>query len=249
MSLLPGPGLVILSFVNSVGGISATGIALFVNNPNIIRVNKDGSGNFTSIVTAMNSITTASQSNTFMIVVKPGIFTEPQIVFKSWVWIEGQKRRMYKLSLQIIPINIPVVGTDNAGISKLTITGGQPELDMLVFYQSSGASFAKGFYVYDVRYGNNYILSLCDTTNGYTVLFSQNCKVGQQYTFTYGWICQDGGSGNSGRNVVIETTSTGGIPNPQPTDIFTCNGINCEILAQSFIFYANSTTTGIFMMY
>ena len=27
----------------------------------------------------------------------------------------------------------------------------------------------------------------------------------------------------------------------------TCNGINCEILAQSFIFYANSTTTGNFM--
>ena len=213
MSLPTGHGLVVLSFVNSVGGISATGIALFVNNPNIIRVNKDGSGNFTSIVTAMNSITTASQSNTFMIVVGPGIFTEPQIVFKSWVWIEGQKDECTVISTNN-PNQHAVVGTDNAGISKLTITGATGTGYAGVFYQSSGASSAKGFYVYDVRYGNNYILSLCDTTNGYTVLFSQNCKVGQQYTFTYGWICQDGGSGNSGRNVVIETTSTGGIPNP-----------------------------------
>ena len=63
-----GPGIV-PSTVNSVGGVTAYAIASFTNNPNIIRVNKDGSGNFTSVVTAMNSITTASSTNTFSIIV------------------------------------------------------------------------------------------------------------------------------------------------------------------------------------
>ena len=165
---------IVSSTVNSVGGASANAIASFTNNPNILRVNKDGSGNFTSIVTAMNSISGASNTNTYKIIVGPGVFTEPQLIFKSWVWVEGQKDECTVLQTNNFNQHA-AIGADNAGISKITITGATGSGYAGVFYQSSGASSAKGFYVYDTRYGNNYTLCLCDPTNGYTVLFSQNC--------------------------------------------------------------------------
>ena len=205
------------------------------NNPHIIRVNSDGTGNFSSIVTAINSITGATESTPYKIVVGPGVFAESTINFKSWIWIEGEKDEC-----TVIQTNSPnqhaVIGADNAGISKVTINGATGIGYAGVYYQSTGSSSEKGFYIYDARFGNNYICSLCDTTNGYTVLFNQNCRIGQQYTFTYGWICT---GANPGRNVVIETTSTGGIPDPLPFEVFTCCGSQCEIIIQAVTIYAS----------
>ena len=174
----------------------------------------------------------------------PGIFTESTINFKSWIWIEGQKDEC-----TVIQTNSPnqhvVIGADNAGISKVTISGATGTGYAGVFYQSTGSSSEKGFYVYDARFGSNYICSVCDTTNGYTVLFNQNCRVGQQYTFTYGWICT---GPNPGRNVILETTSTGGIPTPIPLEIFSCYGSACEILIQAVTIYASQVPlTGYFI--
>ena len=99
--------------------------------------------------------------------------------------------------------------------------------------------------MYDALYGDNHSCSICDTTNGYTILFNQNCRIGQQYTFTYGWICT---GANPGRNVILETTSTGGITNPQPLEVFTCFGSSCEILIQAVTVYASAVPlTGYFI--
>ena len=242
MYLLLEPGIV-PSTVNSVGGVTAYAIASFTNNPNIIRVNKDGSGNFTSVVTAMNSITTASSTNTFSIIVGPGIFTEPQIIFKSYVWISGQKDECTIISTNN-PNQHAIVGADNSGIQKVTITGATGTGYAGVFYQSTGSLFSKAFYVYDCRFGNNYTQSLCDTTNGTTVLINLDSRIGAQYPFTYGFVCQ---GTNSGRNEVFETSSTGNIPSPLPTDVFTVNGANCEIIAHAFSVYSSSLTSGNFI--
>jgi hypothetical protein len=240
-----GPGTV-SSIVNYVGGVTASAIASFTNNANIIRVNKDGSGNFTSVYTAMNSIGSTSPTNTFSIIIGPGIFTEPQIVFKSWVWVSGQKDECTVIQTNNYNQHA-IVGADNAGISKVTVTGATGVGYAGVFYQSSGASFEQAFYVYDIRFGSNYIQSLCDTTNGTTVLVNLDSRVGAHYTFTYGFVCQDSGYGNAGRNEVFETSSTGNIPAPEPTDVFLCNGPKCEIIAHAFSIYAATTTTGNFI--
>ena len=76
----------------------------------------------------------------------------------------------------------------------------------------------------------------------------ETCRVGQQYTFTYGWICR---GANYGRNVILETTSTGGIREPLPLEkkLFTCYlETGCEIVAQADTFYcAEYASTGYFM--
>ena len=180
-----GPGTV-TSVVNSIGGVTAYQVASFTNNANIIRVNKDGSGNFTSINTALASITGASKTNTYKIQVGPGVFTENTINCKPYVWIEGQNDEC-----TIIQTNNPnqhaIVGCVEAGISKVTINGATGVGYAGVFYQ--GNSNIGGFTVYDCRYGNNYTLSICDSTNGPTLLHNIMTKIGDQYSFTYGWMC------------------------------------------------------------
>jgi hypothetical protein len=234
-----------VAFASNIASASATGVLSYsdwisfnnvTNNPHIIRVNSDGTGNFSSIVTAMNSITGASESTPYKIIVGPGVFTENTINFKSWVWIEGQHDECTVIQTSS-PNQHVIIGADNAGISKLTINGATGIGYAGVFYQSTGSSSQKGFYVYDARYGNNHACSICDTTQGYTILFNQNCRVGQQYTFTYGWVCT---GTNPGRNVILESTSTGGIRDPQPLEVFTCFGHSCEVLIQAVTVYAST---------
>ena len=75
-------------------------------------------------------------------------------------------------------------------------------------------------------------------------MINLNSRIGAQYPFTFGFVCQ---GTNSGRNEVFETSSTGNIPSPLPTDVFTVNGANCEIIAHAFSVYSSSLTSGNFI--
>ena len=235
-----GPGTA-SSIVNSIGGVTAYQVSSFTSNANIIRVNKDGSGNFTSINDALNSITTASSTNTYNIVVGPGVFTEYTISCKPYVWITGQANDCTVIQATGSYQHV-IIGSDNSGISRITLTGATGTNFAGVYYQGTGSSFSTSiFYVYNCRYGDNYACAICDTTDGTSVLISQNCIVGAKHTFTYGWICR---GPNPGRNEILECMSTGSIPG-QPLEVFTCFGSQCEIIVQSDFMYAlNLQSTG-----
>ena len=61
----------------------------WLKNSKIISVAVDGSGDFTSIAAACASITDASVTNTYVVQVGPGTFTEPLITVPSYVFVMG----------------------------------------------------------------------------------------------------------------------------------------------------------------
>lgn len=95
-----------LPFDNSSNGFSATNAqaaieeARLLNPNNIVYVDKSGNdgtatGRFNkpylTISAAIASITTASSTNQFLILVAPGVYTESQLVMKNFVSIQGQE--------------------------------------------------------------------------------------------------------------------------------------------------------------
>jgi hypothetical protein len=97
---------------------------------NILTVAK-GNGNFTDPVAAVNSITDASESNPYLVVIGPGIYTISQtLVMKQYVNIVGCGENITKLT-GAISTNTPassaiISGASNSALSSLTVenTGG-----------------------------------------------------------------------------------------------------------------------------
>jgi hypothetical protein len=94
---------------------------------NMIIVAKSN-GNFTSITAALNSITTASTSNRYLIFVAPGVYNE-RVAMKQYVDIEGSGELTTKITYGADPANNEIatlLGASNAELRSLTVenTGG-----------------------------------------------------------------------------------------------------------------------------
>ena len=92
---------------------------------NIVTVAK-ANGDFNNPVAAINSITDASASNPYLLVIAPGIYTlASQLVMKEYVDISGSGEAVTKLIGAITGANIEasaiVKGANNSGLTDLTI--------------------------------------------------------------------------------------------------------------------------------
>jgi hypothetical protein len=88
---------------------------------NILVVAKSG-GDFTSIQAALNSITTASNSNHFLIYIAPGVYRE-QVTMKDYVDIEGAGELTTRITFtgSTLPSNGTLLGANNAELRFLTV--------------------------------------------------------------------------------------------------------------------------------
>ncbi len=93
---------------------------------NIKVVAKSG-GDFTTITAALNSITTASDANRYLIYVAPGVYTE-QVTMKQYVDIEGAGELTTKITFSGSAAGTTgtLLGADNTELRFLTVenTGG-----------------------------------------------------------------------------------------------------------------------------
>jgi hypothetical protein len=72
--------------------LGSSSVFLFGMDSHIIRVAKSGSADYTSIKTAMESITDSSSTNRYIIKIGPGIYTEDTIDMKSFVVLCGESQ-------------------------------------------------------------------------------------------------------------------------------------------------------------
>jgi hypothetical protein len=103
--------------------------ALSGNRPlrNVITVAK-GNGKFTDPVAAVNSITDASATNPYLVVIGPGVYTVTSpVVMKPYVDIAGSGENVPKITGAFTsPTSGTVCGANNSALSSLTVenTGG-----------------------------------------------------------------------------------------------------------------------------
>lgn len=88
---------------------------------NVVRVGKTG-GDFTSVQAALDSITTASAANPYLVLVGPGVFNE-RVVMKPFVDIQGAGEGVTKItqSGSVDPAIGTVAGADDAELRYLTV--------------------------------------------------------------------------------------------------------------------------------
>ncbi len=98
---------------------------------NVVTVAKSN-GDFSEPIAALNSITDASESNPYLIVIAPGVYTlSGPLQMKEWVSIAGSGRYVTKLTGAISTSNTDsssavVSGANNASLSDISVenTGG-----------------------------------------------------------------------------------------------------------------------------
>jgi hypothetical protein len=97
---------------------------------NIITVAK-ANGDFKNPVTAVNSITDASESNPYLVVIAPGVYRITQtLVMKEHVDLVGSGEKVTKLTGAVSTATVAtcaiIAGVSNSALSSLTVenTGG-----------------------------------------------------------------------------------------------------------------------------
>jgi hypothetical protein len=177
---------------------------------NLVTVGLSGTNcDYSSIKSAVNSITDASATNTYVVIVGPGVFYEDTITMKSYVDVVGESA-----TNTIIQANNPntslIVGADQSMVNNVQIQGCTGTSVAAIIYSSSTTPQLNAiFYVENVRFGANYThVKNIGTGGGNSIIQCSNVKYGG-YPFTLGFYCTNDGSG-IGRMQLRNVTSTNG---------------------------------------
>lgn len=187
-----------------------------VSDENTIYVRKQG-GDFLTIKEAVDSITTASSSNAYVIKVGGGVYQEEQIQMKSYVSVVGESS-VSTIIEAIDPESTLIIGADQSIIADCQIQGCTGSGVAAVEYSSPTTPQRDAiFYVENVRFGENYTHArVVGTTSGPTagncIMQCSNVKYGG-YPFTLGFHVTNNGTTAAdgiGRMQLRNVTSTNG---------------------------------------
>ena len=213
------------STINDVTGLTVNGIlsattisgGTFYGNgleltrvENLVTVGLNGTNcDFGSIKDAVDSITGASSTNTYVVKVGPGVFYENQIQMKSYVDVIGESE-----TNTIIQANNPlqslIIGADQSMLSDVQVQGCTgTSVSAIVYSSPTTPQLNAIFYVENVRFGSNYThAKTIGTGGGNCIMQCSNVKYGG-YPFTVGFHVTNDGSG-VGRMQLRNVTSTNG---------------------------------------
>jgi len=231
-----------------------SGSQFYVSNRNARTITVASSGaNFTSIIDAMDAVTNPSKENPWVIKIGPGTFEVTEsIVMKPWTRIVGESEDTTFITAPDESDFDLIVGADDAGISFCTLSViNQATNRWLIHYASESAGASKVFMAFRVRFGWGYGLAYCDSSLGYSVLILQSCLLGNGYTFTKGFLCDNSSSGELGRIVGFQTSSTGGIKTSAsgttyPEYVLKVANAGCEVIMCASFVYTNAINESIF---
>ena len=199
---------------------------------NLVTVGLPGSDTtFTSIKSAVDSITDASVNNRYTVKVYPGIYIEDTITLKSFVSITGDGPEATIVSASDASASL-FLGADQSFISDLRIDGvTAPSQSAILYYTSQSVASQGIMYVENVRFGANYThAKMYPVSGGNAAMQLTNIKYGAQ-PFTLGfYITSDGIS--TGRMLLRNTTTTaGGIQSTTGLVFAKTDQPNCTLLA------------------
>ena len=219
------------SWANNVISSSYATTASYVTTPafidNLITVGLTGSSvTYNSIKSAVDSITDASQNNTYLVKVSPGIYIEDTINMKSWITVKGDSSISTVVSASNPSASIFVMA-DQSMIIDMHIQGSTAPSASAIYYSSPTTPQTNAIaYVENVRFGTNYTNATCEGSgSGNCILQCSNVKYGgftdaSLKSFDIGFRVT-GSGGSIGRMQLRNVTSTnGGVAGTDNNQIF-----------------------------
>lgn len=202
--------------------------------PNVVTVSlSGGSADFTSIKSAVDSITAATSTNPWLVKVGPGRYNEDPITTKPFVAIVGDSS-----VTTIVNANNPnqslFLASDNSFISDLLIQGCTGTNVAAVLYSSSTVTASNAIvYIENVRFGANYThVRNNPHSGGNTAIQCTNIKYGAQ-PFTLGFYMTSDGASIGRFQLRNVTTTAGGVANTTGLTFAKVDQPNCSIIGNS----------------
>lgn len=189
---------------------------------NVVRVKANpGPGEFAlaNVQAAIDSITTATSTNPFLVTIGPGIV--PGFTTKSFVGVRGSGQDQTVVDGGG---NDAVTGADNSWISDCLITGATTTDQAGVRYVSLLGTTRTSFFVMGCRFGENDLLVSSDASTAPSAVFVENCKFGADYSFRRGFVVANGG------RIIIRNSTSTSLASPLPEIVFFATGTGSEIV-------------------
>jgi hypothetical protein len=174
-----------LIFGTLAGGGGGGGSSSCSNVLTVKQGTLENSSEFNSIKAAVDSITTASATNRFVVKVCPGLYIEDTITLKPFVSIIGSN------SATIVEVNSPskdvFIGAPNSSVELLTIRGATNPGKAAITYAGGNNLTSEDFTISGVIFGNNDILfKQTSTLPLFSFATMTNCTILNNATFTTG---------------------------------------------------------------
>ena len=206
--------------------------SFFINNKNsqIITVYKTG-GDFTSIVSAIASITDNSTNKRYIIQVGPGTYVESAIHMKPYVTVQGSG--ISTIIQSDSPNHHVVYATEDSEIDSCIITGAGTGYAAIYCSTASGTS-TTFFNVNDITFGENDILCWADGSGGTHVnIIVFNCVIGT-YQFNTGFKATNNDTLVEA-HININASTSNQFISPFPDYVLYTSGQNCRIYTNSLV--------------
>lgn len=204
-----------------------------IQNVVYVQTNPDAS-QFSSIKDAVDSITTNSSSNPFVIQIGPGVYVEDTIPLKPYISLLGAGPERTFIQVDSSSKDAMQIQGNNIIVSGVTISGASDSGKAGVSYTGSVAGTS--IYFDNVRFNNNYIHFL-NKPNGVTFVVTLNNATIGSGSFTNGFVAQQT---NSGTSTIFIRNSAFLSFNPI-TNLALADGANTNILSTGVNFRSVST--------
>lgn len=195
----------------------------------IVTVQSKG-GDFTSVASALASITDATSVKRYIIDIGPGTFTEPEIVMKQFVSIRGAGR-----STVVQPDSVnhhTIRGVDFAELSSLILTGAGAGYAAIYLETPTGTNNT-AFICREVLLGINdlHVWTYANVGEAHIILF--NSRYGGTAQFNKGFLATNNNNSLNSKITIVGTVSQD-FTSPLPQYVCYASGTNCTISLNGF---------------
>lgn len=199
-----------------------------------------GTGQFSSVKAAIDSISDASATKPYVVDVKPGIYNEDPITMKNYVMVRGSDD-----STSIIIANDPtqplITGTSTSEIKGIQLRGPTNSSVPLVYY-TGDVSTGAGFSVIGCAFSNADRIFSIENNNSFITAFRAE---GNRVTAAnnIGSIMYVDGSDSMPVFAFLDSFIYRDLVGPFPTHLFDINGQQATVFLNDVLVGLNSNTT------
>lgn len=214
--------------------------ALRMGNVAYVKTNP-GPGEFSSVVSALASISTNAVSSPWLVMVGPGVYTEAAITMKSYVHVMGSGDEITRL-IASSTTGTFITAADNSSISKCLISGATGSGGIGIQYSGTTGSDSTPFTVTSCRLGAHETIAKVSSSTAALQMTFMDCRIGGPYTFSNGFFATTSGAGTA--KIQLMGCTTNGTNTNTINYIGYASGAGCEIIVNACQFRSTAVTTG-----